>query len=594
MLTSKIRSRQAVATEVHPGNRVRNGTIVNGSEFTAAEFEESLDRNGDEAEITVIDNDTPPVLVSDRQDDVADAIANAWAVQINNGTTKSKKKMSIGNIGAVTTLAIGKTNAVANNGETISSLSPSDLSDLTGLADSAAENYVYALNLSDNKLTELPSGLFADVGTKGTGDLSTGINIKGNTGPDGSGFLLSNLGPVGDELKAGQYLAVDTPKDDDNGSGFLNSSYEGTEGGVLVFDVNIKATDVADNVYPGIQFVKATGDSGALMKDDKTDADVKSETINLGKLRAGQYRIAIGLPENTKESGDNTLTALFGHANDQAENNNDTTWDLASILSVAPVTIRDASYVAPAPAPTSSFDSVVVTQNEFVEAPGNEDLKHNISNLAVTMGGTALSANFLDVYNMTGGLERWGYPTSEVVEIESGALSQFYQRGVLDFHDVGAGYLVERRLAWDYVGGGLGGSTDQGVEAAPDSAPAGGEQVGAFGHYVANVDADGNATGFLDFFNRLGGVDAFGFPKTEAREDTGADGMLLDPGSVTGFTRQYFQAAVFQLAEDGTVQLTLLGDTLRGLLVPGFADEAAFGAASALSVGDSISPDVIS
>ena len=135
---------------------------------------------------------------------------------------------------------------------------------------------------------------------------------------------------------------------------------------------------------------------------------------------------------------------------------------------------------------------------------------------------------------------------------------------------------MTRLLAWDYVGGGLGGSTDQGVEAAPDAAPEGGEQVGAFGHYVANVDADGNATGFLDFFNRLGGVAAFGFPKTEARADTGADGTLMEPGTTAGFTRQYFQAAVFQLAEDGSVQLTLLGDTLRGILVPGYADMDAF------------------
>ncbi len=93
---------------------------------------------------------------------------------------------------------------------------------------------------------------------------------------------------------------------------------------------------------------------------------------------------------------------------------------------------------------------------------------------------------------------------------------------------------------------------------------------------------------------RLGGVEAFGIPKTEARADTGAEGTLMEPGTTAGFTRQYFQAAVFQLAEDGSVQLTLLGDTLRGMLVPGFADEDAFGAADALSVGDEVSPPVIS
>ena len=113
--------------------------------------------------------------------------------------------------------------------------------------------------------------------------------------------------------------------------------------------------------------------------------------------------------------------------------------------------------------PESSFESVVVTQNEFVEAPGNEDLKHNISNFTVTVGGDAVSADFLDVYNATGGLERWGYPTSEVVEIPRIGLTQFFQRGALH---LASNETVTRLLAWDYVGGGLGGSTDQGVEAA--------------------------------------------------------------------------------------------------------------------------------
>ena len=564
--------------------------------FTAAKFDSSLVRNGDEAELTVIDNDTPPVLVSDRDDDVADAISHLYATQVNNGTSKSKKKMSIGDLERLTDnytapagitpdpaansgdaagqLAIGKTNTGANNAEPISSISPADLSGLT---------YLNELDLSGNDLTELPSGLFAEVGSKDKADLSTEIILKGNDGPDGDGFFLSNLGPVGDELIAGQYLVVDKPKDDDSGSGFLNASYEGMEGGALVFDVNIKGTDAT--AAAGIQFVKTTGDTGALTATKDTDVDVSSAFVSLDDLAEGQYRIAIGLPENKKESGDNTLTAFFGHGADA----NATT--LNAILSVAPVTIRDMSYMAPPPAPTSSFDSVVVTQNEYVEAPGNEDLKHNISNLTVTVGGSAVSANFLDVYNATGGLERWGYPTSELVEIPGIGLTQFFQRGALHLE---SNAEVTRLLAWDYVGGGMGGSTDQGVEAAPDSAPEGGEQVGAFGHYVANVDADGNATGFLDFFNRLGGVAAFGFPKTEAREDTGAEGTLMEPGTTAGFTRQYFQAAVFQLAEDGSVQLTLLGDTLRGILVPGYADMDAFGAADALSVGDSVSPPLIS
>ncbi len=291
----------------------------------------------------------------------------------------------------------------------------------------------------------------------------------------------------------------------------------------------------------------------------------------------------------------NTLYAYstYGDSGCTDANYQGATTSFTTLGSTAGARVGGGGSSSAPPASTSSFDSIVVTRNQYIEAPGNEDLKHNVSNLAITKGASTLAANFLDSYHATGGLERWGYPTSEVVEIETGSLTQFFQRGVLDFHDVGLGYLIERRLAWDYVGGGLGGSADQGVEPAPETAPADGVQVGAFGHYVADVDGEGNPTGFLAFFNRLGGINAFGIPKTEAREDTGAEGMLMEPGSTAGFTRQYFQAAVFQLSEGGLVQLTLLGDTLRGLLVPGFADEAAFAAAAALSIGDAITPDVI-
>ncbi len=164
---------------------------------------------------------------------------------------------------------------------------------------------------------------------------------------------------------------------------------------------------------------------------------------------------------------------------------------------------------------------------------------------------------------------------------------------MIDFHNVGAGWIVERRLTWDYVGGGLGGSPDQSFEPAPASAPEGAVRVGAFGHYVGNFDEQGRRTGFLAFFERLGGVDAFGFPKTGARQDSGDKGMLLDPGSEPGFTRQYFQAAVFQLNEQGEVELTLLGDTLRDRLVPGYAAEAAFGRGRPLSASERVYPAVI-
>ena len=111
------------------------------------------------------------------------------------------------------------------------------------------------------------------------------------------------------------------------------------------------------------------------------------------------------------------------------------------------------------------------------------------------------------------------------------------------------------------------------------SAPEGGVQVGAFGHYVANVDADGNATGFLDLFNSSGwSRSSFGFPKTEARADTGAEGTLMEPGTTASdLTRQYFQAAVFQITPEYGLRAAnsrCLVTTLRDdVLVPGHADE---------------------
>ncbi|MDE2935596.1 MAG: leucine-rich repeat domain-containing protein [Chloroflexota bacterium] len=558
--------------------------------FTADKFNDSLPRKGDEADLSIIDEDTPAVPVPDRQDAIADPITDFF-------TTLSAKNIGVDHLAGqvvaddsaraddttpgLVSLVVGK--AADSTDDAVTSISTSDLSGLTGLTH---------LNLSGNEIAELPAGIFAEVGTTTKTDLSTRIDLTGEKmGPTGEGFMLDNLGAGGEGLVGGQYLVVERPYNDDR-IGFIQDSYEATEGGALVIDINIRNDDDNETVNPGLQFLKVAGDSGAL---DGDHPDVSNVSIDLNNnvpdtavdLTRGNYRIAIQLPENKDEDGDNTLHLAFGYLNtaDPAV--------LTTLLDIVPVTIRDASYEAMPPAPTvpeSSFESVVVTQNEFVEAPGNEDLKHNISNFTVTIGGNAVSANFLDVYNATGGLERWGYPTSEVVEIPGIGLTQFFQRGALHLE---SNANVTRLLAWDYVGGGLGGSTDQGVEAAPDAGPEGGEQVGDFGHYVANVDADGNATGFLDFFNRLGGVAAFGFPKTEARADTGADGTLMEPGTTAGFTRQYFQAAVFQLAEDGSVQLTLLGDTLRGILVPGYADIDAFGAADALSVGDEVSPPVI-
>ncbi|MDP6508844.1 MAG: hypothetical protein QF573_07395 [Chloroflexota bacterium] len=224
---------------------------------------------------------------------------------------------------------------------------------------------------------------------------------------------------------------------------------------------------------------------------------------------------------------------------------------------------------------TATITSATVTTNLYLTDPTglNTQLNHNVPNLNVLVDGQLRSANFRDHFDETGGMARWGLPTSEVFEETPGTLTQYYQRGVVDFHrrdDLGGIWLVERRLAWDFVGGGLGGSTDQGVEPQITNPNEG--VVLEWGHKISDFDITGTDVGFRRFFDELGGTQSFGFPKTDAREDTGAAGMLLAPGSDLGWIRQYFQAAVFEYhpeAPDGfKVQLSLLGDTLRNQNYP--------------------------
>jgi hypothetical protein len=224
---------------------------------------------------------------------------------------------------------------------------------------------------------------------------------------------------------------------------------------------------------------------------------------------------------------------------------------------------------------TATITTATVTENLYLTDPTglNTQLNHNVPNLNVLVDGQLRSASFRDHFDETGGMARWGLPTSEVFEETAGTLTQYYQRGVVDFHrrdDLGGIWLVERRLAWDFVGGGLGGSTDLGVEPQITNPNEG--AVLEWGHKISDFDITGTEVGFRQFFDELGGTQSFGFPKTDAREDTGAAGMLLAPGSDLGWIRQYFQAAVFEFhpeAPDGfKVQLSLLGDTLRNQNYP--------------------------
>ena len=235
-----------------------------------------------------------------------------------------------------------------------------------------------------------------------------------------------------------------------------------------------------------------------------------------------------------------------------------------------PDTAPTAAPADPRPA-VSDLDLVIARAAYSAPDPPDPHLGHNILALQLTQAdGSAVACDFLAHYLRTGGLARWGYATSEILEEREGALTQYYQRGAVDCHFRAGQWRVERRLTWDFIGGGVFGAPDQGVE--PDLlSDQPGVRAGPWGHRVSNFAVDGTYTGFLDFFHRHGGVPAFGYPKTEARRDDDPAAVLRLPEATPGFIRQYFQAAVFEHHPGDPadpVKLGLAGDVLRDLRYP--------------------------
>ena len=264
---------------------------------------------------------------------------------------------------------------------------------------------------------------------------------------------------------------------------------------------------------------------------------------------------------------------------------------------VATPTATASPVVTPTSTPATAPDtgrSIRLQRNDFT-AP-DPRLSHNIPDLRMTLDGQQVSCNFLTHYETAGGLTRWGFATSEVLEERPNTLTQYYQRGVVDCHHRAGAWRMERRLAWDYVGGGVAGAPDLGVE--PDlRSTQPGEEVGPWGHRVSNFDIDGTEIGFLDFYEALGGVTAFGFPKTDARRDDDPRAVLNIPGASPGFIRQYFQSSVMEYhpGDPEPVKLRLLGDDLRNRLYPNesFAAYASFNAAERLPEGQTYVPERI-
>ena len=254
--------------------------------------------------------------------------------------------------------------------------------------------------------------------------------------------------------------------------------------------------------------------------------------------------------------------------------------------------------LTPLPATTARPSTLQLRVDRFAYSEPDVHMGHNVPDLTLFLpNGSESTCNFLSYFEGNHGLARWGHPTAEVFEERDGVLTQYYQRGVLDCAEHDGQWRVTRRLAWDYVGGGAAGSPDLGVETHLRSDQAG-ELVGPWNHRVSNYAVDGTFTGFLDFFNTLGGADTFGFPKTEARYDDDPRAALGILGASRRVIRQYFQSAVLEFHPGDTfapVKLRLLGDDVRDRLYPNqtYTASGSFGPSVPLARGQLYTPERI-
>jgi hypothetical protein len=545
----------------------------------------------DEADLIVVDDDSPTTPVCART--ILDYIEEL----LDESRCRDISRADLATNLAVFDLAE----------EEIDSLAAGDLDGFTG---------VRLLDLSGNELSTLPRGIFSDIGT----DRILGypeeleqevlIDLRGNHGPrTGDKFLAADLPThVLEDLKEHQRIALDSSQFIRPGVefGFDRSAYQVSEGGTLAFIVSFENVN-----RPAIKFEVLSSDTAEDNPFVADEASVDLPGLIEGRARpaiyrlyadgdrernfSGTYAVAVDIPVETIDDGDDdTFTMRLSDLDGSG-----------TTIAIAKVTIREDGDGTPpvvSPAPTGFGGQWLIEESHYQEDPTgqNANLAHNIPRLSATVNGQLLTADFMDHYTRTGGVTRWGLPTSEVLVIEEDTLTQYYQRGVVDFHrraDLGGIWVIERRLAWDYFGGGRDGSDDLGVEPGTRNNFAG-TQLGPWGHKVSDFAVDGTSIGFARFFDDLGGVESFGFPKTEARADNNRPDTLHIPGKTTGFIRQYFQAAVmeFHPGDPGDpIKLGLLGDDLRNRQFPNaaYANIPAFQAAEEFVEGSFYVPPAV-
>jgi hypothetical protein len=171
--------------------------------------------------------------------------------------------------------------------------------------------------------------------------------------------------------------------------------------------------------------------------------------------------------------------------------------------------------------------------------------------------GHRVCGEFLDFFNSRGGLEIFGYPLTEAFEDETrgGLYVQYFQRTRMEFRpDNPDGYKVELGLLVDELGYDF-------PPARPERIPSSNGVL----HYYFSETGHVISFAFLDYFRDHGGVDIFGYPRSE---------FMYEGGRVV----QYFQRGRMEWHPESSVgsqmRLANLGEVyIERFGVPGNFDD---------------------
>jgi len=169
-------------------------------------------------------------------------------------------------------------------------------------------------------------------------------------------------------------------------------------------------------------------------------------------------------------------------------------------------------------------DPIIVDQKNI---GGSFDIGPN--QVFFPLAGHGIANGILDFWRAKGGLQHFGPPTSDEQKQPDGRSVQFFSKGTIEYFPQFAGTDFQFQ---------------EGTGKASPVDPVKDSKNGKFfpetGHNVAQ--------GFLDTFNSLGGLEVFGFPRTDA--------MVYQ-----GQTVQFFQRAEM-IYNGSSVQLRLIGSDL--------------------------------